>query len=109
MGFDKEKLRQRIEAGNFISNNGSVLRAINILHCRYNKIKDIEYALDMEHDELADSVNYLHESGYIKLRDARSKQDTTLADSDFCEIEAKLSATGIKLIAGKLSDDCIEI
>lgn len=109
MSFDKETLRKRIEASNFIQNNGGVLRAINILRCKFNKLKDIEYALDIEHDEIVDSVNYLHESGYIKLRHTVSKQDTCLADSDFEDIEAKLSADGIKLIAGKKTDDCIEI
>lgn len=109
MSMDKEALRKRIEASNFISNNGTVLRTINILRCKYNKLKDIEYALDMEHDEIVDCVNYLHESGYIKLRHTISKQDTCLADTDFEDIEAKLSSEGIRLLAGKLTDPCIEI
>lgn len=109
LSITREELKKRIDASNFIQNNGRVLRAINILRCKYNKLKDIEYALDIPHDEIVDCVNYLHECEYIKLRHTISKQDTCLADSDFEEIEAKLSADGIKLIAGKKTDECIDI
>ena len=43
------------------------------------------------------------------MRSIRSKQPTTLADSDFDEIEAKVSAEGIKIIACAKIDECIEV
>lgn len=46
--MDKETLNRRISAGNFVENNGSVLRAVNILKTRFNRLKDIKYALNIE-------------------------------------------------------------
>ena len=43
------------------------------------------------------------------MRNIRSKQPTTLADCDFEEIEAKVSADGIKIIACVRSDECIDV
>ena len=63
---EKEQIRRRIAAGNFVANNGRVLRTINILRYDYKKLREIEYALpDMEHGEIMDSVNYLAECGYL--------------------------------------------
>ena len=63
---EKEQIRRRIAAGNFVANNGRVLRTINILRYDYKKLREIEYALpDMEHGEIVDSVNYLAECGYL--------------------------------------------
>ena len=35
---DKETLKKRLEAANFISNNGRVLRTINVLRYKYNEL-----------------------------------------------------------------------
>ena len=43
--MDKETLNRRISAGNFVENNGSVLRTVNLLKTKYNKLKSIQYAL----------------------------------------------------------------
>ncbi len=37
----KEILNKRISAGNFVKNNGAVLRTINILKTKYNRLKNI--------------------------------------------------------------------
>ena len=39
--MDKDALNRRISAGNFVENNGSVLRTINILKTKYNRLKNI--------------------------------------------------------------------
>lgn len=43
------------------------------------------------------------------MRNIRSKQSTTLADCDFDNIEAKVSADGIKIIACVKTDECIDV
>lgn len=108
--MDIEKQMQLIKAGNFKENNGSVMRTINILRHNYHKLKSVKYALpDISEGEVLDSVNYLHEAGYIHLRNVITKQPSTLADCDFDDLEAKLTAKGISLLAGGVTDPCIVI
>lgn len=105
-----EKQMQLIKAGNFKENNGSVMRTINMLRHKYHKLKSVKYALpDISEGEVLDSVNYLHEAGYIHLRNVITKQPSTLADCDFDDLEAKLTAKGISLLAGGVTDPCIVI
>jgi len=105
---DKE-MGSKIRAGNFVENNGRVLRAINILRTKYNKLSGIKYALNINEGEVADSVNFLHEEGYIHLRVIENKAPSSLADASFDMLEAKLTSKGIRLLAGGLSDNCINI
>lgn len=108
--MDKETLNKRISAGNFVENNGSVLRTVNLLKTKYNKLKSIQYALShIEKSDIENSINYLYEAGYLHLRNTESKQPTSLADTDFDMIESKLTAKGIQLLAGVISDECVEI
>ncbi|MDE5619469.1 MAG: type VI secretion protein [Ruminococcus sp.] len=108
--MDKETLNRRISAGNFVENNGSVLRTVNLLKTKYNKLKSIQYALNnIDQNEISNSVNYLYEAGYLHLRHTESKQPSSLADDDFDELEGKLTAKGIQLLAGVISDECVEI
>lgn len=108
--MDRETLNKRISAGNFVENNGSVLRAINILKTKYNKLKDISYALNhVDRTDIENSVNYLYEAGYLRLRHTENKQPTFLADTDFDLIEGKLTAKGIQLLAGVIKDECVEV
>ncbi len=107
--MDKETLNRRISAGNFVENNGSVLRAVNILKTRFNRLKDIKYALNIDKNDIENSINYLHEAGYLHLRNIESKQSSGLADDDFNMLEGKLTAKGIQLLAGVIEDECVEI
>ncbi len=111
--MDKETLNKRIAAGNFVENNGAVLKAINVLHTKYVKLSDLIYALvdsgTMTGADLHDSVNYLSISGYVDLRLIGSKVETTLADSDFEQLEAKLTSDGIKIITCVKTDECIDV
>lgn len=107
--MDKETLNRRISAGNFVENNGSVLRAVNILKTKFNRLKDIKYALNIEKNDIENSINYLHEAGYLHLRNIDSKQPSILADDDFDVPEGKLTAKGIQLLKGVIQDGCVEV
>lgn len=106
--MDKDTLK-RVSARNFAENNGSVLRTINLLKTKYNKLKILQYALNIEKSEIEKSINYLFEAQYLNLRDIDSKKPTSLADADFNDIEGKLTARGIQLLAGVLTDECVDI
>ncbi|WP_243113144.1 type VI secretion protein [Ruminococcus sp. Marseille-P6503] len=106
--MDMDKQMQLIKAGNFRENNGSVMRTVNMLRHKYHKLKSVKYALpDVSEGEVLDSINYLYEAGYIHLRSILTKEPATLADCDFEELEAKLTAKGISLLAGGITDPCI--
>ena len=108
--MDKETLNKRISAGNFVENNGSVLRTVNLLKTKYNKLKSIQYALNnIDRNEISNSINYLYEAGYLHLRHTESKQPSSLADDDFDVLEGKLTARGIQLLAGVITDECVEV
>ncbi len=105
-------LKQRLNAGNFIANNGKVLRTINILRIKYNKLDGVQRVLKDSgicEDEFLDSVNFLSEEGYIDLRDISSKEPVSIADIDYELVEAKLTGKGIRLLAGGISDNMIEV
>ena len=106
--FDTRKAQEDIRRGKWIKNNGNVLRMINVLRTGYTPLNDLQYALPkLSFSELTDSINYLTEGQYIKLRHIDSRTETTLADAEFSDLEAKLSVTGIRLLAGKITDDCV--
>ena len=109
---EHDELKQRIRAGNFIENNGRVIRVINILRHEYNKLSTIIYALPaLQEDEILDSINYLYEAGYIHLRDIETKTEVTsgLADADYKQLEGKLTAKGIQLLAYGIKDPLVKV
>lgn len=109
---DRDDIKKKIRAGNFVINTGRVLRTINILRTSYNKLSGIKYALtEMDVDEFLDAVNYLHEEEYIHLRDVETKEPavTGLADKDYESLEAKLTGKGIRLMAGGINDPTIRV
>ena len=57
--MDKDKIKQKLYAQNFKSNNGLVLRTINILRYQYHKLSDIEKVLE---DEGIENGNLLMQS-----------------------------------------------
>lgn len=109
--MENRDMLSKIRQSKWIKNNGTVLRAINTLRVKYVALTDLQYALEPEvtKPDITDSVHYLHESGYIQLRHIGTKEDTSLADTPYDELEAMLTADGIRLLAGKRTDDCIDI
>lgn len=106
---EQAKLAENMRRRKWIANNGKVLRAINMLRTKYIALEQLRYALEpnVTLSELADSINYLSEIDYISLRNIDSKAETTLADAEFGELEAKLNENGIRFLAGKITDDCV--
>lgn len=108
--MDDNTIRKKLRAGNFVENNGRVLRIINILRHKYNKLSGIHYVLsDLQEDEVLDSINFLFEEGYIHLRDIDTKKDANLADSDYKRLEAKLTGKGIRLLSGEIDDSAVAV
>lgn len=110
--LQRQMEKQKLNAGNFIANNGKVLRVINILRIKYNKLDGVQRVLKdngVSEDEFLDSVNFLSEEGYIDLREISSKEPASIADTDYELIEAKLTGKGIRLLAGGISDNMIEV
>lgn len=107
---NKDEAMKKIRAARFVKNNGAVIRAINLLRYKYEQLADVKYALDdIEDADYLDSINYLSESGYIRLRQIKTKQPAEIADVDYNDIEAKLTAKGIGLLAGKIFDEMVEV
>jgi len=109
---ERDEIKKRIRAGNFVENTGRVLRTINLLRHAYNKLKGIQYALpDIAEDEFLDAVNYLFEAEYIHLRDCETKTnvESGLADMDYRQLEAKLTAKGIQLLAYGIKDSLVKV
>lgn len=109
--METKELQERIRQKKFFHNNGIVLKGVNLLREKYVHLSELKYAFEpsMSEQELRDSLNYLSESRYINMRRIDSKKETTLADCEFNEIEAKVSADGIKIIACVRTDECIEV
>lgn len=107
---NKDETLKKIRAARFIKNNGAVLRAINLLRHKYERLEEVKYALDdIEESQYVDSINYLFESGYISLRHIKNKQPADIADVDYTDLEAKLTPNGIKLLAGTIYDEMVEV
>lgn len=101
---------EKIKREKFPDNNAKVLRAINMLRTHYTKIFELNYALapEVNSSEIIDSVNYLNEGGYIKLRDIVSHCEVSdFADGEPNTLEAKLTQKGIMFLNGKINDPCI--
>lgn len=104
--------RHKLRAGNFVHNNGRVLRIINILRIKYNKLTGVQRVLTddgITEGEFLDSINFLADEGYIHLRDIASKADAALSDFDFARLEARLTSKGVRLLAGEMKDGMVEV
>ncbi len=110
MDYEAKKLKRDIENGNFFINNGRILQLLNVISGDFKKLTEIKFVLsDMGEDEIVKSIDYLYESKYIRLRDIENGRDTTLADTTFKYLSAKLTADGVRVLVGKKEDSCIEL
>lgn len=107
--MDPNAMIKKARAANFIENNGKVLRGINMLRIDFNKLSSIRTALGIDADEFADSVNYLIEANFIRIRHCDTHKPVELADYGMDEIEGKLTQKGIQLLAGAIEDPCITV
>ena len=107
--MDPNAMIKKARAANFIENNGKVLRGINMIRIDFNKLSSIMTALGIDDDEFADSVNYLIEANFIRIRHCDTHKPVELADYGMDEIEGKLTQKGIQLLAGAIEDPCITV
>lgn len=107
--MDPNAMIKKARAANFIENNGKVLRGINMIRIDFNKLSSIRTALGIDGDEFADSVNYLIEANFIRIRHCDTHKPVELADNGMDEIEGKLTQKGIQLLAGAIEDPCITV
>lgn len=107
--MNRDEMLKRIKASDFIDNNGKILRGIHMLMHDYKRLSSIYKALGIDSDDFMDSVNYLIESEYIRIRHCDSHKYVELADFNLDEIESKLTAKGIQLLAGAFNDPCVSV
>lgn len=110
--MNREQEKRRLRAGAFMVNNGRVLMTINLLREKYNALRSVEKGLKaegIERQEFIDSVNFLHEEGYIYLRDMESREPTNLADVEYQTLEAKVTGKGIRLLGGGITDEMVDL
>lgn len=105
----RDEMMQRMRAGKRIETNGRVLRAINLMCYKYERLIDVQYALyDVEEALYLDSINYLYEAGYIKLRRIDNRAAAGIEDDDWTDLEAKLTEKGICLLDGLIIDKMVK-
>ena len=107
--MNREQEKRRLRAGAFMVNNGRVLMTINLLREKYNALRSVEKGLKaegIERQEFIDSVNFLHEEGYIYLRDM---EPANLADVEYQTLEAKVTGKGIRLLGGGITDEMVDL
>ena len=110
--MNREQEKRRLRAGAFMVNNGRVLMTINLLREKYNALRSVEKGLKaegIERQEFIDSVNFLHEEGYIYLRDMESREPANLADVEYQTLEAKVTGKGIRLLGGGITDEMVDL
>lgn len=110
--MNREQEKRRLRAGAFMVNNGRVLMTINLLREKYNALRSVEKGLKaegIERQEFIDSVNFLHEEGYIYLRDTESREPANLADVEYQTLEAKVTGKGIRLLGGGITDEMVDL
>lgn len=110
--MNREQEKRRLRAGAFMVNNGRVLMTINLLREKYNALRSVEKGLKaegIERQEFIDSVNFLHEEGYIYLRDMESGEPANLADVEYQTLEAKVTGKGIRLLGGGITDEMVDL
>lgn len=112
MNDTRDELKRKINACNFVKNNGTVLRTINILRTKYTKLSVIQGVLEDDNvteGEFLDCIHFLNEEDYIHLRIISTKDSANIYDYNYKALEAKLTGKGIRLLAGGLTDELVEV
>lgn len=110
--MSREAEKRRLRAENFILNNGRVLSTINLLREKYSPLRSVEKAVryeGIEKQDMIDSVNFLAEEGYIRLRNISTGEEAALADFEYQTLEAKVTGKGIRLLGGGISDNMVDL
>lgn len=95
---ERQRLKQRIEAGNFAGNNGALIRVINILDGDWIRLSAVRDALpELDAAEWLESLSYIQKEGYIQIRYIHYDQLVDAARADPKKCEVNLTAKGMRL------------
>ncbi len=103
---------QRLKNAAFINSNSQIMCVFNVLTHSYHKLSEMQRVLKLQGiDEASfvESINFLARAGYIELRDITSQVNANLADWDYKNLEGILTDKGIRLMAGDMKDNLIEV
>ncbi len=107
---NREEIRKKIETGDFIHINGSVLRTLNVIPDSRCRLSSLEYLFrNIDHYRFMDSIKYLDLSGYAELTDSETGKKTDFKADRFDSTEISLTAKGIQVLRGAVTDDCIDV
>lgn len=111
---EKMKIKSYIKKDDFITNNGRVMRMTDLFGPDYTKLRSIEVVLSdesVEQGEFLESVNFLVEEGYLKLRDITTKAAVPelCQDTDYRNLETKQTGKGKRLMRGNIIDELVEV
>lgn len=105
----REKFQKKIENGDFMHINGSVLRTLNVISNSRCHLSSLEYSFrNVDHYCFMDSIKYLDLSGYVELTDSETGKRINFKADYFDSIEIALTAKGIQVLRGAFTDDCID-
>lgn len=107
---NREKIQNKIETGDFMHRNGSILRTLNAISNSCCRLASLEYSFRrVNHYEFMDSIKYLDSSGYVELTDIESEKKIDFKSDRLESTEISLTAKGIKVLRGVITDDCIDV
>ncbi|MDE6091500.1 MAG: hypothetical protein K2G14_00190 [Ruminococcus sp.] len=109
--MNTEKIQKDIENSNFFNMNGTILRTLNVIENSRCTLSSLEFVFKghTEHNEFIESVKYLSVSGYINLRNIDTGTPTEFRADKFDDTEMLLSAKGIQVLRGMITDNCINV
>lgn len=107
---DRNQQLRRLRAGNFIANNGRVMRDINLLRHKHIDLRSVRRVeQDLCEQEFLDCINFLSQEGYIALRRIDTHEAVRLSDADYADMEAMVTGKGIRLLGGALQDEMVDV
>ena len=109
--MNAEKIQKDIAYSKFFHMNGTILRTLNVLDDSRCTLSSLEFVFKghTEHNEFIESVKYLSVSGYINLRNCDTGTPTEFRTDKFNDTEMSLSAKGIQVLRGMITDNCINV
>ncbi|MDE6102592.1 MAG: hypothetical protein K2F73_06420 [Ruminococcus sp.] len=109
--MNAEKIQNDIADSKFFHMNGTILRTLNVIEDSRCTLSSLEFVFKghTEHNEFIESVKYLSVSGYINLRNTDTGTSTEFTADKFNDTEMSLSAKGIQVLRGMITDNCINV
>lgn len=109
--MDKVNMIKDIDSIKFKKTNGRILRTINVLEGEYTNL-DIVFSVlskSVRNDEFHRSTVFLQKAGYLEIRNEQTKEFVSSEDIVNKHCEATLTADGIRLAMGLLTDEAVEM